>query len=141
MTNQRQFEHEQLEVFQRSLDYLELAEAISAKTLKGKKYLRSQVDCSALSLVLDVADAAEAYAAVDRVDGYQEAKRTAAKCSASLDACVRLGLLDAEPRAQARLVLSQIVWLLDEIVSMVEGHPLEDGWAWGQMAPDGHKLH
>src|SRR5262245_54529317 len=102
------FQHERLDAYQQSVEFLGVSDEIANSLPRGRSYLADQLRRAGLSIGLNLAEGAGEFAPADKARFYRMARRSATECAAILDACRVLGL--AEPRAimDGRSVLLRI---------------------------------
>ena len=115
------FEHEKLDVYRKSVEFLAGAEAIACALPKGRAYLAEQLRRAALSITLNVAEGAGEFAAADKARFYRMARRSATESGAILDSCRILSLVDPNDISAARAVLLRIVAMLTAMVLKLSG--------------------
>jgi four helix bundle protein len=107
-----EFDHERLEVYKVSLDFLVFAERLLNAFPRGRGYFADQLGRASLSIVLNVAEGAGELSGADKRRFYQTARGSATESAALLDACQRVKLItDADHRAGKEL-LFRIVSML-----------------------------
>jgi four helix bundle protein len=107
-----QFDHERFEVYQRALDFVELAERIAKSLSSGRSHVVDQLRRAALSIPLNIAEGAGEYRPTEKNRFYRMAIRSATECAAILDVLQRL-----EPGCEAEAIQGRE--LLLRIVSML----------------------
>jgi four helix bundle protein len=115
------FEHERLDVYQRAVHFLALAEIISASLAKGRGYIADQLRRAALSITLNIAEGAGEFAAADKARFYRMARRSATECAAILDACRALGLGEERQLAEGREDLLAVVAMMTGLIKKTGG--------------------
>ena len=81
-----QFDHEKLDVYKVSIDFVSQAEEITKDLPKGRGYLVDQLQRAALSISLNIAEGAGEFSRKDKARFYRMALRSATECAAILDA-------------------------------------------------------
>jgi four helix bundle protein len=81
----RGFDHERLDVYQVALDFVVLADRMSAALPRGRAYLVDQLRRAATSICLNIAEGAGEFAARDKARFYRMAQRSATESAAVLD--------------------------------------------------------
>ena len=107
-----QFDHEKLEVYQRAIDFVALADKIVTELPKGRAYLADQLQRAATSVPLNIAEGAGEYSRNDKARFYRMAKRSATECAAILDVCRRLELVESQYLDTGRDLLLRLVSML-----------------------------
>ena len=105
-------DHEKLDVYQISIEFVVLADKIVEQLPKERAYLSNQLHRAALSIALNIAEGAGEYAVDEKVRFYRIAKRSATECAGILDVCQRLQLLDEQHHTNGRELLIRIVSML-----------------------------
>jgi four helix bundle protein len=104
--------HEELDVYQVSIDFLATAMKIRAALPRGYAELGTQLDRAALSIVLNIAEGYGKRGDKDRMRSYDISRGSAHECGAVLDAGNTLGLVP-EPLYQAgKTSLHRVVSML-----------------------------
>ena len=107
------FDHEKLQVYQRSVNFVEWTTPILEKLPKAMA-VQGQLDRASTSIPLNLAEGNGKYTSADRCRFFDIARGSALECAACLDVTVaRKILLDSEIRPGKELLL--------EIVSMIVG--------------------
>ncbi len=121
------FQHEKLDVYNRSIELLARAEAVCRALPKGRAYLADQLRRAALSITLNVAEGAGEFAAADKARFYRMARRSATECAAILDSCRVLALVQPAQIAEGRASLIRIVAMLTAMVVKLSGSDSDSG--------------
>ena len=109
------FDHEKLDVYQASIEFVALCDDIVEHLPRGRAYLADQLQRAGTSIPLNIAEGAGEFSRSEKARFYRMAKRSATECAAILDVCQRLGLLD-EPRFRTgRELLLRIVAMLTQM--------------------------
>jgi len=103
---------EKLEVYQRAIDFVALADEIVTRLPKGRAYLADQLQRAATSVPLNIAEGAGEYSRNDKARFYRMAKRSATECAAVLDVCRRLEIADPQLLESGRDLLLRVVSML-----------------------------
>jgi four helix bundle protein len=106
------FDHEKLDVYQLSVEFLALADRVAATFPGGRAYLGDQLRRASLSISLNIAEGAGEFSPKEKSRFYRMAKRSATECAACLDACQRLKLIDSITYDEGRELLLRIVAML-----------------------------
>jgi four helix bundle protein len=83
------FEHQKLEVYQRSLTVLELSDAVAKRLPKGRAELREQMDRASSSIVANIAEGAGEFSRKEKARFYRIARRSAIELAAWLEITTR----------------------------------------------------
>jgi len=106
------FDHEKLDVYKVTIEFIVLADEIIENLPRGKAYLSDQLQRAGSSVLLNIAEGAGEYATTEKARFYRMAKRSATECAAILDICLRLKLTREERYAEVRHLLLRIVSML-----------------------------
>lgn len=124
------FAHESLNVYQRSLDFIEWASPVLAE-LPGSLSVRKQLDRASTSIPLNIAEGNGKFSPRDRARYWQTAHGSALECAACLDVAVAKGRLTKAGIPEGKSLLLEIVRmllkLLDQLDCRVEEDPAEYG--------------
>lgn len=108
-----EFDHERLDVYKLSLDFLVFAERLLGGFPRGRAYFSDQLGRAALSIVLNVAEGAGKLSPADKRRFYQTARGSATESAALLDACQRVKLItDVDHRLGKELLLRLVSMLI-----------------------------
>ncbi|MCB9540065.1 MAG: four helix bundle protein [Myxococcales bacterium] len=107
-----QLDHQKLQVYQRALELVALADGVARAFPRGRAYLADQLRRAATSIVLNIAEGAGEFAPADKARFYRMAKRSAVECTAVFDVVERLALVDAERMSQARAAAVEVIAML-----------------------------
>ena len=110
------FEHERLDVYRASIEFLVLADEIASELPKGRAYLADQLRRAATSVSLNIAEGAGEFAAADQARFYRMARRSATECAAILNACGTPHLTSPDRCAPGRALLLRVVAMLTAMV-------------------------
>ena len=121
------FQHEKLDVYQKSIEFLVRAEELTRELPKGRAYLADQLRRAALSITLNVAEGAGEFAAADKARFYRMARRSATESAAILDASRVLALVQPQEIAVGRAALLRIVAMLTAMVLKRTGSGSDSG--------------
>jgi four helix bundle protein len=114
------FDHERLDVYRLSLDFLVLAERVVHALPKGRAHLADQLTRASLSVVLNIAEGAGKFSRGDKRRYYLAARGSATESAALLDVCGRLELAaDVDHRA-GKEMLGRIVPMLVRLARSLE---------------------
>lgn len=105
------FDHEKLNVYQRSLEFIAWAEGILEKTPKGLA-VRDQLDRASTSIPLNIAEGNGKFTAPDRRRFFDTARGSALECAACLDVLVAKGKVVKEGVNRGKEILREIVSML-----------------------------
>ncbi|WP_437302983.1 four helix bundle protein [Sorangium sp. So ce388] len=105
-------DHENLDAYHRSIDFLALALRLVARLPRGERELRDQLKRAAMSVPLNVAEGSGKPAAADRARFYAIARGSAMECGALVDVCRVAGFLPTSEAEDAKILLVRIVAML-----------------------------
>jgi len=109
------FDHEKLDVYKVSIDFVVMMDQIIEQFPRGRAYLADQFQRAATSIPLNIAEGAGEYSGAEKNRFYRIAKRSAIECAGILDICVRLRLIDEEQYIKGRELLTRIVSMLTKL--------------------------
>jgi len=112
------FDHEKLDVYQISLEFVMTAGEIIRKFPTGRHNLADQLDRAATSVVLNIAEGAGEFSRAEKARFYRMAKRSATECAAALDICRVRKVIDEKMFDVGRVMLLRIVAML---IRMIQG--------------------
>jgi four helix bundle protein len=108
-----EFDHERLEVYKVSLDFLVFADRLLGAFPRGRGYFADQLGRAALSIVLNIAEGAGKLSPADKRRFYQTARGSATGSAALLDASQRVKLItNADHRAGKELLFRLVSMLV-----------------------------
>jgi len=114
------FDHEKLDVYKASIDLIVLIDDIVKDLPRGRAYLVDQFQRAGASVPLNIAEGAGEYAIQEKARFYRMAKRSATECSAILDVCSHLVLIDNDKFNRCKDLLVRIVSMLIKMVRTTE---------------------
>lgn len=109
------FGHENLDVYQASIQFLELAYFIVDQLPKGHATLADQLRRSSLSVPLNIAEGTGKASVNDRSRFYHIARGSALECAAIIDCCSRLKLANRDTLGASRELLLRIVQMTSKL--------------------------
>ncbi len=107
-----QLDHQKLQVYQRALELVALADGVVKAFPRGRAYLADQLRRAATSVVLNIAEGAGEFAPADKARFYRMAKRSAVECTAVFDVAERLALVEAQRTSGARAAAVEVIAML-----------------------------
>lgn len=137
----RRLSHENLEVYQKAVEFLGIAAGLLDRMPKGHKTLVDQLRRASLSILLNIAEAAGKVSPAERRHHFAIARGSALECGAGLDATRLLGLGDDEIIAKGKDVLVSVVAMLSKMcrapdgLSASNGGPCQGSASQGSVAP------
>ena len=111
----RNFDHENLDVYPVSIDFIGLSNDIVEHMPKGRAYLVDQFQRAATSITLNRAEGAGEFSVKDKGRFYRIARRSATECAAILDVCSKLTLAEQGRVQTGRELLLRIVAMLTQM--------------------------
>ena len=94
------FEHENLDVYRVSIEFLVLADEVASALPKGRAHLVDQLRRASTSISLSIAEGAGEFSKADKARFYRIARRSSTECSAILDVCRVLQLTDEQKKVE-----------------------------------------
>jgi len=114
-----EFDHEKLDVYRASIEFVALADDIIEGFPRGRAYLADQLQRASTSIPLNIAEGAGEFSRNDKARFYRIAKRSATECASALDVCARLEISDPAILSDGHRLLLRIVAML---VKMAKKH-------------------
>jgi four helix bundle protein len=105
-------DHENLDVYNRAIEFLRLALRFLARLPRGEKEIRDQLKRAAMSVPLNIAEGSGKPTVADRARFYAIARGSAMECGALVDVCCVAGFLGEEEAGEAKALLGRIVAML-----------------------------
>uniref|UniRef100_A0A832DNX1 Four helix bundle protein n=1 Tax=Ignavibacterium album TaxID=591197 RepID=A0A832DNX1_9BACT len=112
---EKQFSHEKLIVYQRSLEFIEFVEKILSK-LKDNLSVYDQIDKSSTSISLNIAEGTGKYSSKDKNKYYDIVRGSATESAACLDVMFRRRRITEEENSHGKEILFEIVSMLVGLV-------------------------
>ncbi len=109
---EKYFDHEKLDVYRATIEFVILTDKIISTLPKGRAYLVDQIQRAASSIALNIAEGAGEYSVNEKIRFYRMAKRSATECASILDICNHLKLIDMQSFENGRNLLLRIVAML-----------------------------
>ncbi|MFW6067076.1 MAG: four helix bundle protein [Myxococcota bacterium] len=106
------FDHEQLDVYKRALEALELTDAVVEQMPVGRGHLKDQLDRAVTSVVLNVAEGAGEFSSHEKRRFYRMARRSATEAAAIFHIVAIRGHASEQQTNEARKVLARVVSML-----------------------------
>ena len=106
------FDHDKLDVYQCALAIVDLVDQLIDQMPKGRAHLKDQLDRSATSIVLNIAEGASEFSRADKQRFYRMARRSATESAATLDIIARRKHAPADLLTKARGYLERVVAML-----------------------------
>ena len=111
-----EFEHERLDVYRASIEFLAIADRIALSFPRGRAYLCDQLRRAASSISLNIAEGAGEFAPGDKARFYRIARRSGTESAAILDLARVLALATSDLLDRARALLLRITAMLTAMV-------------------------
>ena len=118
MSRLNYFDHEKLDVYKVSIEFVILSNEIAEQLPRGKSYLADQLQRASSSISLNIAEGAGEFAGNEKCRFYCMAKRSATECAAVLDLCSRLGFVEETKHLKGREFLLRIVAMLTKMAQV-----------------------
>ncbi len=118
MSRLNYFDHEKLDVYKVSIEFVILSNEIAEQLPRGKSYLADQLQRASSSISLNIAEGAGEFAGNEKCRFYRMAKRSATECAAVLDLCSRLGFVEEAKHLKGREFLLRIVAMLTKMAQV-----------------------
>jgi four helix bundle protein len=109
------FDHEKLDVYQITMEFVVIVESIIKQFPKGRAYLIDQLQRASSSVALNIAEGAGEFSTNEKIRFYRMARRSATECAGILDICIRLNLIDENLGSKSRGLLLRIVSMLTKM--------------------------
>jgi len=122
------FDHEKLNVYQRSLDFVEFTEEVLAKLPKSLA-AHNQLDRASTSMPLNLAEGNGEFTGKDRCRFFDIARGSALECAAALDVLVRRKQLDQDQSDSGKQILKEIVSMIVGLIRSQDGGRAYEGQA------------
>ena len=110
------FDHEKLDVYKASIEFLLIVDAIVQELPRGRGYLIDQLRRAATSITLNIAEGAGEYSKSEKSRFYRIAKRSATECAAILDVCQCSGLIEQDKFDKGHELLIRIVSMIIKMI-------------------------
>lgn len=102
------FDHEKLEVYQKSIDFCAWLSPLLAK-VPNSSSIHNQLDRASTSIALNIAEGNGKWSKKDRCRFFDTSRGSALECAAALDVGVARELLQAEDTGLGKALLSEVV--------------------------------
>ena len=113
-------DHERLDVYRLSLDFLVLAHQVLEGLPRGHSHLCDQLARASTSIVLNLAEGAGKHSKADKRRYYLSSRGSATESAALLDVLLRLGLLDDPGHRAGKEMLVRMVSMLIKLAQSLE---------------------
>ncbi|HSO34547.1 MAG TPA: four helix bundle protein [Labilithrix sp.] len=108
-------DYENLDVYQRAIEFLRLAMQVTGALPRGESELRSQLKRAAMSIPLNIAEASGKPSTADRARYHAIARGSAMECGALLDVCTIAGHVTATDARLGKNLIVRIVAMLSRM--------------------------
>lgn len=116
----RQFDHENLQVYQNAVQFCAWVTPI-LDGLTSKLAAKDQLDRASTSIVLNIAEGNGKRSYRDRSRYFDTARGSAVECAGCLDVLVARGKLDVERAAEGKVILVEVVSMLAGLLARFAG--------------------
>lgn len=120
------FDHEKLDVYKISLEFVALAREVLDRFPSGRHSLADQLNRASTSVVLNIAEGAGEFSSAEKARFYRMAKRSATECAAALDVCRIWKVAEEKMLETGRELLLRIVAMLIRMIHTVESNSKRD---------------
>ena len=117
------FDHERLDVYRVSLDFIVVADDTVAQFPRGRSHLADQLHRAATSIVLNIAEGAGKLSRPDKRRYYLSAAGSATECAAIFDVLHLLRLVPVERHAEAKALRERIASMLIRLAKSLQAPP------------------
>ena len=117
------FEHDKLDTYVASLDFISLAHEVISTFPRGRHSLADQFERAATSIALNTAEGSGEFSPREKIRFYRMALRSAAECAAILDVASRLGAISGSRERQGKALLGRITGMLTALVRRLSAQP------------------
>jgi four helix bundle protein len=117
--NNPQFDHEKLDVYQRSLEFIAWVTPLLASIKESAaptRDVRDQLDRASLSILLNIAEGNGKRKPALRARFFDDARGSATECAACLDALISKGLSSQRDIAEGKQTLLRVVSMLTKLI-------------------------
>ena len=108
-------DHENLDVYHRSIDFLTVALHLVARLPRAERELRDQLKRASMSVPLNIAEGSGKPAPADRARFYAIARGSAMECGALLDVCRVADFVTVAEAEEVKALLIRIVVMLSRM--------------------------
>ena len=114
------FDHERLDVYQVSLEFIVVADDTISQLPRGRSHLADQLHRAATSIVLNIAEGAGKFEKPDKRRYYLSAVGSATESAAIFDVLLRIRAIPEERHRQGKALLERIVSMLIRLAKGLE---------------------
>lgn len=111
-----EFNHEKLQVYQVSIEFLCLIYQIMKKMPTGFSFLQDQLKRASLSIPLNIAEGNAKYSIKEKARFLKIARASANECAAVFDAAGAIKIVDKQDCQNAKSLLFRIVCMLSKMI-------------------------
>lgn len=115
------FDHEKLDVYRLSMDFLVFADQVALRLTGKRYYMANQLRRAAFSICLNIAEGAAEFSKPEKRRFYRMARRSTIECVAVIRACERLRI-QLPPETPANL---DIAWRITAMLTVMSKGPLK----------------
>ena len=109
-------DHEKLDVYQVSIEFLSVAFQIISQLPQGYSFLSDQLKRASLSIPLNIAEGNGKFNQSDRHRFFKIARGSANECGAILDAAKAIGILESSLSSKAKGMVERVVCMLSKMI-------------------------
>jgi four helix bundle protein len=113
-------DHERLDVYHVSLDFLVFANQVIESLPRGRSHLSDQLTRASASIVLNIAEGAGKHSKADKRRYYLTARGSGTESAALLEVFMRLSLLDEPTHKTGKEMLVRLVSMLIKLAQSME---------------------
>jgi four helix bundle protein len=124
--NQILFSHEKLNVYSKSLDFVEWITVNVLNRIEKRISIHDQLDRASTSIALNIAEGNGKYTSKDRCRYFDIARGSALECAAALDVITAKSLLKDEDTREGKILLNEIVSMLIGLIRNNSDRVYED---------------
>jgi len=110
-------DHERLDVYSLTLDFITYANRLLADLPRGNRPLADQLSRASTSIALNLAEGVGKHSAAEKRRFYIIARGSAFESAATLDVLLRLELITAEKHAIGKTLIERIVSMLVKLAN------------------------
>ena len=110
------FDHEKLDVYRLAIEFVANANGVVDRLPRGRGDLADQLQRTALSIVLNIAEGAGKFSPADKAVFYTRARGSATESAAVLDVCRTLKLATTAATDDNKALLERIAQMLTKLI-------------------------
>ena len=111
------FIFENLDVYQKAVDFADEVSSLAEKFPRGSYYLVDQLNRAALSIATNIAEGNGKYHKADRINFFRIARGSAFECVPILEICKRKSLVEERTHADYKKKLEDICKMLSGLMN------------------------